>query len=117
MRSELVYKAHAAMNSRFQLCIVTAKITRGLHRGVRIQDSMNQALKTVEQSGDRVIGRSGDGCPVCGSATHVHCSTGCESCDDPSSPHPVFAETFCRRCKQSLCLQCFADHSCAVGRA
>lgn len=52
-------------------------------------------------------------CPVCGSRNHVHCSRGCAICDDPNNPHPTFAQTFCAGCKQSLCFQCFEDHTCS----
>jgi hypothetical protein len=36
-------------------------------------------------------------CPVCGADWHIHCSKGCANCDDPKSPVPRYASTFCER--------------------
>ncbi len=51
-------------------------------------------------------------CPVCNSREHIHCSRGCELCDDPKNPHPTFAEKFCYGCRRSLCSICWEEHEC-----
>ena len=51
-------------------------------------------------------------CPVCGSTTHQHCSKGCASCDDPKSPMPRYASTFCGTCAKSFCIECMKRHVC-----
>jgi hypothetical protein len=61
-------------------------------------------------------GRDDEGCPICGSIYHVHCSRGCALCDDPKNPHPRYASRFCAGCKRSLCQQCFEDHICDGGK-
>jgi hypothetical protein len=54
-------------------------------------------------------------CPVCNSKEHIHCSRGCELCDDQKNPHPTFAEKFCHGCRRSLCSVCWDDHECSGG--
>ena len=53
-----------------------------------------------------------EGCPVCGADWHVHCAKGCFGCDDPKNPVPVYASTFCPKCKQSFCASCMEQHQC-----
>ena len=55
-------------------------------------------------------------CVVCGSTNHVHCSTGCDSCDSPDNPSPVFAEGHCRKCGACLCDKCLSVHHCDTVR-
>jgi len=51
-------------------------------------------------------------CIVCGSENHEHCAMGCSACDDPKSPHPHYAATFCDSCKESFCSRCLESHQC-----
>lgn len=51
-------------------------------------------------------------CPVCGSASHIHCSHGCQVCDDPENPYPRYASGYCKSCGLILCSTCMEYHVC-----
>src|SRR5258707_109383 len=51
-------------------------------------------------------------CRVCGSPNHINCSMGCAGCDDPNSPMPRYAWTFCEACHDSFCAECLQQHQC-----